>query len=256
MIEAMKMGTLEGFVGGVFDSQTPKLNLILMPFFFENQEDLMKVAHSEIGTMIMKSAEAYGIKMLAFGDGGSREFTNNVRPIRTPADMKGLKIRAPAIESIIQTLNALGANVVSIPLGDAYMALKTGVADGQENPLPTIGDSKFYEVQKYMTLIDYQFHPEPIDVGLAWYNKLPSELQKVLQDGAWLYVDSQNALRKELNDYYYKMIVDAGVQVYKPTSAEREMFVKACQPVYDYFINKGTFTKADLDAMRKIIASK
>jgi len=142
MIEAMKMGTLEGFVGGVFDSQTPKLNLILMPFFFENQEDLMKVAHSEIGTMIMKSAEAYGIKMLAFGDGGSREFTNNVRPIRTPADMKGLKIRAPAIESIIQTLNALGANVVSIPLGDAYMALKTGVADGQENPLPTIGDKQ------------------------------------------------------------------------------------------------------------------
>jgi C4-dicarboxylate-binding protein DctP len=256
MIEAVKMGTLEGFVGGVFDSQTPKLNLILMPFFFNSQADLMKIAHSDIGAMIMKSAETYGLKMLAFGDGGERNFTNNVRPIRTPADMKGLKIRTPPIESIIKCMEALGANPVSIPYGDTYMALKTGVADGEENPLANIGDMKFYEVQKYMTLIDYQFHPEPFDVGIAWYNKLPADLQKILQDGAWLYTDKQNQYRSDSNDYYYKMIVDAGVQVYKPTQAEREMFVKACAPVYNYFVQKGLFAQSDLDAMRKIIAAK
>lgn len=106
MIEAMKMGTQEAFVGGVFDAQTPKLNLILMPFFFNSQADLMKVAKSDIGKMIMKDAEKYGIKMLAFGDGGSRHFTNNIRPIRTPSDMKGLKIRTPPIESIIKCMQA------------------------------------------------------------------------------------------------------------------------------------------------------
>jgi len=256
MIEAMKMGTLEAFVGGVFDAQTQKLNLILMPFFFNSQADLVKVAKSDIGKMIMKDAEKYGIKMLAFGDGGSRHFTNNIRPIRTPADMKGLKIRTPPIESIIKCMQALGANPVSIPYGDTYMALKTGVADGQENPLANIGDMKFFEVQKYLTLIDYQFHPEPFDVNLAFWNSLPPDLQKILEEGAWIYTDKQNELRRDLNDYYYKMITDAGVQVYKPTEAERQLFIKACQPVYDYFVGKGLFTQADLDAMRKIIASK
>ena len=256
MIEAMKMGTLEAFVGGVFDAQTQKLNLILMPFFFNSQADLVKVAKSDIGKMIMKDAEKYGIKMLAFGDGGSRHFTNSIRPIRTPADMKGLKIRTPPIESIIKCMQALGANPVSIPYGDTYMALKTGVADGQENPLANIGDMKFFEVQKYLTLIDYQFHPEPFDVNLAFWNSLPPDLQKILEEGAWIYTDKQNELRRDLNDYYYKMITDAGVQVYKPTEAERQLFIKACQPVYDYFVGKGLFTQADLDAMRKIIASK
>lgn len=256
MIESMKLGTQEAFVGGVFDAQTPKLNLILMPFFFNSQADLMKVAKSDIGKMIMKDAEKYGIKMLAFGDGGSRHFTNNIRPIKSPADMKGLKIRTPPIESIMKCMQALGANPVSIPYGDTYMALKTGVADGQENPLANIGDMKFFEVQKYLTLIDYQFHPEPFDVNLAFYNSLPADLQKILEEGAWVYTEKQNENRRNMNDYYFNMISNAGVQIYKPTDAERQLFIKACEPVYDYFVGKGLFTKADLDEMRKIIASK
>ena len=122
MIEAMKLGTLEMFVGGVFDAQTPMLNLYLMPFFFPTQDDLMKVSHSALGDKIRASAEKEGIKMLAVGDGGSRQITNNVRPIKSPADMKGLKLRTPPIESIIEAMKALGANPVSIPYGDTYMA--------------------------------------------------------------------------------------------------------------------------------------
>ena len=256
MIEAMKLGTLEMFTGGVFASQTPMLEIYLMPFFFPTQADLMKVSHSDLGKKIMASAEQYGIKMLAIGDGGSRQITNNVRPIKSPADMKGLKIRTPPIESIIKAMEAMGASAVSIPYGDTYMALKTNVADGQENPLANIGDMKFFEVQKYMTMIDYQFHPEPIDIGLDMWNKLPADLQEILQAGAWVYTDEQNKLRRELNDYYYKMITDGGVEVYKPTQAEVAQFVKACEPVYDFFVKKGIFTQADLDEMRKVVSAK
>ncbi|WP_320121168.1 TRAP transporter substrate-binding protein [uncultured Sphaerochaeta sp.] len=253
MIEAMKLGTQEMFVGGVFASQTPKLEIFLMPFFFPTQADLMKVSRSDFGAEIMATAEEYGIKMLAVGDGGSRQITNNTRPIKTPADMKGLKIRTPPIESIIKSMEALGANPVSIPYGDTYMALKTGVADGQENPLANIGDMKFFEVQKFMTMIDYQFHPEPFDVNLDVWNSLPSDLQEVLQAGAWIYTDEQNKLRRELNEYYYDMIVDGGVTVYSPTDAEIQKFIDACQPVYSYFVDKGIFTQAELDEMRRIV---
>lgn len=136
------------------------------------------------------------------------------------------------------------------------MALKTNVADGQENPLANIGDMKFFEVQKYMTMIDYQFHPEPIDIGLDMWNKLPADLQKILEAGAWIYTDEQNKLRRELNDYYYDMIVKGGVQVYKPSQDEVAQFAKACEPVYGYFVKKGIFTQADLDEMRKIVNTK
>jgi C4-dicarboxylate-binding protein DctP len=254
MIEAMKLGTLEMFVGGVFDSQTPMLELYLMPFFFSTQDDLMKVSHSDLGKKIMKSAEQYGIKMLAIGDGGSRQITNNAHPIKTPADMKGLKIRTPPIESIIKTMEAMGANCVSIPYGDTYMALKTSVADGEENPLANIGDMKFFEVQKYMTMIDYQYHPEPIDIGLDVWNELPADLQQILQDGAWIFIEEQNKNRRELNEYYYDMIVEGGVEVYRPTAEQVQMFVKASEPVYDYFIDKGVFSRADLEEMRAIVS--
>lgn len=253
MIEAMKLGTQEAFVGGVFASQTPMLEIYLMPFFFPTQADLMKVSRSELGDRIRESAEKYGIKMLAVGDGGSRQITNNIRPVRTPSDMNGLKIRTPPLESIIKSMEALGANAVSIPYGDTYMALRTNVADGQENPLANIGDMKFFEVQKYMTMIDYQFHPEPFNVNLDFFNSLPADLQNILEEGAWVYTEKQNELRRELNDYYFDMIVGGGVTVYEPTEAERQLFVRAMDPVYDHFVNKGTFTQADLDEMRRIV---
>jgi len=216
----------------------------------------MKVSRSALGDRIRATAEKYNIKMLAVGDGGSRQITNNIRPVRTPADMKGLKIRTPPLESIIKAMEALGASAVSIPYGDTYMALKTNVADGQENPLANIGDMKFQEVQKYMTMIDYQFHPEPFDVNLDFFNSLPVDLQKILEEGAWLYTDKQNELRQNLNDYYYNMIVSAGVQVYVPNDAERKLFIDAMKPVYDHFVKKGIFTQADLDEMRRIVAQK
>ncbi len=256
MIEAVKTGVQEGYLGGVFDALTPKLNLYLMPFFFEKQEDLVRVSKSPIGDAIAKDGDNHGIKIFAVGDGGSRHFTNNVRPIRTPADMKGLKIRTPPIESIIKCMEALGANPVSIPYPETYMALKTGVADGQENPFMNIATMKFHEVQKYLTVINYQFHPEPFCVCPAWFNKLDKEIQSIITEGAWVYTDLQNKLRLETNDKWFKVIKDSGIQVYEPTSAERQLFIDACKPVYDYFIKKGVFTQNELDEVRKVAFSK
>lgn len=256
MLESVKMGNIEAYVGGPFDPQTEKLNLILMPFFFENQEALMRVAKSDVGDAIRKDAEKNNLKLLCIGDAGSRQITNNKREVKTPEDMKGLKIRTPGMESIIKCLQALGANTVSIPYADVYMALKTGVADGQENPLANIGDMKFYEVQKYMTYIDYQFHPEVMNMNLQFFNNLPSELATIVQDGAWIFAEEQNRLRSEMNDKYYQMIKDSGVQIYTLSSEEKKAFMEACAPVYDYFIEKGTFTREELEAVRSVAQGK
>lgn len=256
MQESMKMGNLEAFVGGPFDSLTKKLNLILMPFFFENQDALMRVAHSDIGAKILADGEKNGLKLLAMGDGGSREITNNVREIKKPEDMKGLKVRTPSISSIIECMKCLGANPVSIPFADVYMALKTGVADAQENPLATIASGKFYEVQKYMTYIDYQFHPEVFSMNLKFYNSLPADLQKVVSDGAWKFIDTENQLRRDGDAQYYKEIEDGGCKVYRVTPEEKAAFQKACEPVYQKFIDDGYFTKEELDEVRRVSQGK
>lgn len=247
MLEALKLGSQEGYIGGVFDSITPKLNLYLMPFLFEDADALMRFANSDMGQEINDSAELLGIKLLANGDAGSRNVTNSIRPVHTPVDMKGLKMRTPPVEAIIKTMKALGANPVSIPYVEVYMALKTGVADGQENPFLNIATMKFHEVQKYMTIMHYMFNPEPFCVGLDWYNSLPSDLQAILDEGADIYTVTQNELRAASSDKDLQTIKDGGVEVYTPTAAERQLFIDACAPVYDFYINKGLFTRAELD---------
>lgn len=252
MIESMKMGNLEAYDGGPFDSLTSKLSLILMPFLFDSQDDLVTLAHSDLGKTIMADAENNNIKILSFGNAGSRQITNNNREIKSPSDMKGIKLRTPPMKAIIESMKALGANPVSIPYADTYMALKTGVADGQENPLSNIVDMKFYEVQKYMTVINYQFHPEVLSMNLDFYNSLPADLQTICDEGAWAFVDKINELRLTTDSEFYNTIKESGVQIYSPNADEVKLFREAVAPVYNLFVEDGAFTLEELNEAKRL----
>lgn len=252
LIESLKMGALQGYVGGTFDAMTPKLNLFLVPFMFTDTKAFNRVVKNKVTVDIMKDAEKNAIKILAIADGGTRDISNNIRPIRTPADMVGLKMRVPSVEAYIKSIQALGANTVIIPYGETYMALRTGVADGQENPLMNMVTMKFHEVQKYLTIVNYIWAPEPFVVCLSWYNSLPKDLQKILTNEAWGYAEIQNKLRSDLNSTYLKTVKDAGVKVYVPTAKERELFINACKSVDEFFLAKKYFSRTELDAFRKV----
>ncbi|MCR5760401.1 MAG: TRAP transporter substrate-binding protein [Sphaerochaetaceae bacterium] len=258
MQESMRMGTLEAFVGGPFDTISKKLNLFLMPFFFEDQEALMRAAKNEkVLNIISSDAEANGLKVLAIGDGGARQITNSKRRLTQPSDLEGLKLRTPSIEAIMVCMKALGANTVSIPLADCYMALKTGVADGQENPIATIYDQKLHEVQKYICYVNYQYHPEVLTMNAAYFNSLPAEYQKVLSDAAWLFVETKNKLDQDSADAKLAEMKAYGCDVYTPTAAEKQAFIDACAPVYDYFVNTlKYFSQEELDLVRSLSQGK
>ena len=258
MQESMRMGTLEAFVGGPFDTISKKLNLFLMPFFFDNQETLMRVAkNDEVFKIISSDAEANGLKILAIGDGGARQITNSKRRITKPDDMKGLKLRTPSIEAIMVCMNTLGASTISIPLADCYMSLKTGVADGQENPIATIYDQKLYEVQKYITYVNYQYHPEVMTMNAAYYNALPEEYKKIVKDAAWLFIETQNKISLDNAEKRLDEMKAYGCDVYTPTPAEKQAFVDACMPVYDHFVNKlKYFSQSELDLVKGLAQGK
>lgn len=258
MQESMRMGTLEAFVGGPFDTISKKLNLFLMPFFFESQEALMRAAkNEEVFKIIADDAEANGLKVLAIGDGGARQITNSKRRIVTPDDMKGLKLRTPSIEAITECMKALGASYISMPLADVYMALKNGTVDGQENPIATIYDQKLHEVQKYILYVNYQYHPEVLTMNAAFYNGLPEDYQKLLSEAAWMFVETENKLSLENAEARLQEMKDAGCDVYTPTEEERQAFITACQPVYDHFVNTlQYFTQEELDLVKSLAEGK
>lgn len=258
MQESMRMGTLEAFVGGPFDTISVKLNLFLMPFFFDNQEALMRAAKDEqVLSIISEDAEANGLKVLAIGDGGARQITNSKRRIVTPDDMKGLKLRTPSIEAITYCMQTLGANYISMPLADVYMALKNGTVDGQENPVATIYDQKLHEVQPYILYVNYQYHPEVMTMNAKFFNDLPAEYQQILTDGAWLFVETENKLALENAEARLQEMRDAGCDVYTPTDEERQAFIDACAPVYDHFVNElKYFTQEELDLVKSLAEGK
>ena len=256
MLEAVKMGTLEGLRCGPFEDAATELLIYTMPFLFSDMDSVHRVTRGEITQKIIKNTEKNGIKVLAVGDSGEfRQFSNNVRPITKPEDMKGLKMRTPPMESIVKIISTLGGNPVSIPFNETYMALKTGVADGQENPYPNIDSMKFYEVQKYLSVVNYQYHAEMMYVPLTWFNSLSADLQKIVVDAAKEHMLLSDTLlieesTKSRDLLYSKMIVN------ELTDAQRQVFIDRVQPVYDYYIKKGVFTQNDIDEIRRVASGK
>lgn len=253
MIDATKMGTLQGTRGGPFERMTPELLVYTLPFLFDNLNSIEKVSMGPIGDKIAQNAEKNGLIILTTGDGGGfRNISNNKRAIKSPDDMKGLKIRTPPIESIIKTMEAFGANPVSIPYGETYMALKTNVADGQENPMVNMESMKFNEVQKYLTIIEYQFHPDPFLVNLKWYRALSPEQQKILKESA---VEAMKLNDTMMNDANKKALenVRKSLEVTELTPEQRQLFKAKVGPVYDYFIKKGICSQKDIDDIRNAV---
>jgi tripartite ATP-independent transporter DctP family solute receptor len=253
MIEAIKMGTLEGGKAGCYDLVSKKLLIYTMPFLFNKIEDVYKVTKGSFADKIAKDAEKNGVVIITNGDGGGfRNISNNKRPVVKPEDMKGLKMRTPPIESIIKIMETLGANPVSIPYGDTYMALKTGVADGQENPFVNMAAMKFYEVQKYLTVCQYQFHPDPFYVSKKWWDTLDKKTQKLITTCAWQSQDLSNKLMRKADEDSYNLIKKS-MEVTVLSKAQKAAFVKKTKAVDDYFVKKGYFTQQEITELRNLI---
>jgi C4-dicarboxylate-binding protein DctP len=253
MLEQASSGVIQGFRGGQFDF-LPKLLIFTLPFLCENEEEVNRLLSSDFAKEVCADSQKDGAIILGLGDaGGFRQFSTNVRPITKPDDLVGLKMRTNGMDTIDRTFKALGASTVSVPYNDLYMGLKTGVADGQENPWVNVSGMKFYEVQKYFTEINYQFHPDPFYVNLEWYNALPEEYQKVLQEATdEMMVINNKAIAD--NQEAALEIIKANAEVYVLTDAERQAFKDAAEAVYDGYLADGLITQEELDTMRAIVA--
>ena len=243
MAEMCKLGTLQGVMFGRFESMGKQLYTPALPFVFKDYNHVNRVLNGPIGDYLASFTEDNGLKLAGWAHSGFRQITNDVRPIKSPADFEGLKMRTPPLENILQTMQAFGANATAIAYNELYMALKTGVVDGQENPYVNIVSEKFYEVQKYCTEVNYIYMPGPFCFGLDWWDSLSPEDQEIIGEAAEVATMYTNYITESSNEAYKQECIAQGMEIYEPTEEERQAFVDMVQPVYDFFIEDGASTQ-------------
>src|SRR5690606_21979463 len=152
-----------------------EFELFDLPFLFESREEAFEAMNEgEIGEALGKALESQGLYLLGFWDGGFKHLTNSIRPIETPEDMNGLKMRTSQSPLLIAQFQELNAGGVSVDFAELYTALQTNTVDGQENPLSNIVSRRLYEVQDYLTLSGHGYMAYPLLISSEFYHNLPA----------------------------------------------------------------------------------
>jgi tripartite ATP-independent transporter DctP family solute receptor len=156
-----------------------------MPFLFSDRETVARLLDGEVGEELRKSMrESAGLEVLAFGELGFRQITNNVRPIVKPEDLQGVQIRVPGSPARILSFTSFGAQPISMNFGELYLALQQGTVDGQENPLITIKNRSLHEVQDYLSLSNHVYSPVTLVMNAAKYDSLTDEQKEAVKRAA------------------------------------------------------------------------
>ena len=236
-IEAVSLGTIQMTIPAVavlsgFEKSFMVLDL---PFLFKDRQAAYKALDGELGRKLAEKLPAIGLKSLAFAENGFRNITNNRGPITEPKDLKGLKIRTMENPVHMETFRQLGANPTPMAFGELYTALQQKTVDAQENPVSLIYTTKFYEVQKYCTLSGHVYAATALLINNDFFNKLPADLQKILQDAAILYRDNQRKLALQQDTEWVAKLKEAGMKVNELTPEQKQKFIEATKPVYEKF---------------------
>jgi tripartite ATP-independent transporter DctP family solute receptor len=235
LVEGLTLGTLDLTMTStaVLGNFHPQVAVFDLPFIFRDREHAFK-ALDTVGMEIAKDLEEKGMKVLAYYENGVRNMTNNIRPIRVPEDMKGLKIRVMEQPIYIAMMKALGANPTPMAFGELFTALQKGVVDGQENPAAHIYTKRFFEVQKYISLTEHTYSAEPLVVSMITWNKLTPEQQTIIQEAAEEARDWQRQLAIDLENGYWDKIRESG-KCEIITDVDKEAFREATAPVWKDF---------------------
>lgn len=218
--------------------QVKELNLFSLPFLVPDAKGLDALTQGEVGADIFKILESRGVVPLAWGENGPRELSNSKRPIRTPADMKGMKFRVVGSPLFLDVFSALGANPTQMSWADAQPALASGAVDGQENPLVIFNAARLHTVgQKHLTLWHYVGDPLIFVVNKeVWASWTPADREAVRQAAIQAGKENIEKARKGItpaDPSLIKQIEGNGVAVVTLTPEERKAFVAATRPVYD-----------------------
>ena len=251
LIEGMQMGTVQAGVitNGPIGNFLPELAVFEMPFLFASEAEAYKVLDGPVGQKMLAKFETINLKGLAFAERGFRNLTNSKRPVRTPADAAGLKIRVMENPVFIDTFKALGVNAVPMAWTEALTALQQKTIDGQENPVNVAFAFKLQETQKYFSMTKHTYSPATIVMSKKFFDSFDKPSQDILLAAA---KESAQYVRKWGADQMteqFKAIKAGGMEII--TDIDTKAFQVAVKPVYEKYGPKfGTWLKEIEDAKK------
>ncbi len=233
MLQKLKLGTIDFSIPStIMSSMVQEFGLFEMPYLVRDREHIRRVADEVFWPRLAPAAAEKGYKVLALWENGFRHITNDVRPIRTPGDLAGIKLRTPRGEWRVKLFQVFGASPTPMPLSEVFVALQTGVIDGQENPIAQVTSYKFQEVQSYLSLTSHVYSPAYLLTGADRWPRLPEDVRSVIEQTArdmsdWVYAEAERLDRELLEE-----LRGAGIAI---NDADRDSFLEASQPIYDEF---------------------
>ncbi len=250
LVEGLTFGTVDMTLTGtaVLGNFIPEVAVFDLPFIFRDIPHAYK-ALDTVGMELAKKGEARGMITLAIWENGVRHMTNNKKPIKTPADMDGLKMRVMEQPVYIEMMKSLDASPTPMAMSELYTALQKGVIDGQENPLAHIATKRFYEVQKFISLSGHTYASEPLLVSTIAWNKLNDEQKAIVKQAALDTRDWQRDLCRKLEGEFMKTIVDSGKAAVND-DVDKKAFAEATKSVWKLYTDK--FGNETIEAIQKV----
>jgi TRAP-type C4-dicarboxylate transport system substrate-binding protein len=170
--------------------------------------------------------------MVGLWENGFRHFTNTVRPIGGPQDLRGIKLRTPRGDWRIRLFRSIGANPTPMPLSEVFVALQTGVIDGQENPVAHVASYRFNEVQEYLSLTGHLYSPAYLVAGVIGWNGLPEDVRAVIEEVAAGIQEFTYAESERSDTALIETLRESGIQI---NEADRDLFLEASRSIYTQF---------------------
>jgi len=248
MLDAIILGNLDiaKVSTGVISTVVPEFGVFDLPYVFRDLNHMMATIKSKVGQDLVAKLEARNVKVLFWMEQGTRSFYTASKPVRTPSDLKGMKIRTIASPVMVDTINALGASATPMGFGDLYLGLKSGVVDGAENAPDAIWYAKHYEVAKYFTITNHFRTPVVVVMNKAKFDALPPEYKEIIMVTAQETQDWAGTLYSQVSAALMSSLQKAGMTI---IDADEQAFRKAVEPVY---AKDGEKFAAQLKAIRDI----
>ncbi|WAP67604.1 TRAP transporter substrate-binding protein [Jiella pelagia] len=202
-----------------------------MPYLIKDRDHMRKVREGMRDTFVGAASDK-GYQILGFWENGFRHITNNVRPINVPADLEGIKLRTPKGEWRVKMFQSYGANPTPMSFSEVFTALKTGVIDGQENPLAQIYSGKFQEVQKYLSMTGHVYSPAFLATSSRNWDGWSDEVKTAVQDCATKASDFAYETSAQMDNDLVSKIEAAGTVM---NEADKQAFIDASKPIYEEF---------------------
>jgi tripartite ATP-independent transporter DctP family solute receptor len=234
LIEMLQIGSIAmtKVSASPLESFVPEMTVFSIPYLFRDEEHLWSVLNGEIGERLLLAGVDFYLRGLCYFDAGPRSFYTTEKPLRTPQDLSGLKIRVQKSITSTRMVQSLGGSATPIDWGELYSALQQGVVDGAENNLPSFFLSRHYEVSRFLTLDEHTWVPDVLLISTHVWESLDPREREWLREAVASSVTEQRRLWKAASEHALAEVRAAGVEIIRPDLAG---FRRAAEPMFESY---------------------